>query len=597
MPKRTYSAAEVEALEKERLIPQEAPFGMHGELPGFRIPPKKRTFSKEEVDAIEQKLGRPLYSAGETTAAHALKGLAHGFTPQLYGIGNVVNQQHLSPQEAQAMGVTEEYLGEDMPAAQAYREGRDTYAQRERDAAKDNPNSATLGTMMGLAALPKGAPIAQGAVLGAGYSDADLLEGEFDSFMKDTALGAATGLVSEAIPLGVDPLMAKFEDYLRQRAANRAVKAVTGQNTPVFRTKIAKVTKQGAGDVDKVDKRIRKEGDRYLDEGIIGPFDKVENIAPKAAKARRKYANEMQTVANEVDGLIETSVDLSNVASGLRAYAANKIPRTVRGNDLKDRLLKEADNFDSIGRVSFGEAQQMKNDFVYKMQDADAFVSNKKAVNHVNKLIGDEMDATVKQLESFIDEPILKAKLAQWKDAKSKYGTFKGAADATTDRVIKNKMNRLISPSDYGIGTAAAIAQSASDGHIDPSSIATGAAFGLMNNLLRTRGSAMAARGIRGGIAGAKSIRKNANLPAMANPIAVKESREYLEQKYGDAPVQTMVDAFIPVDKIANSKFMPYLAEKAAEGPQSLAIAHYMLSGQDPEYQALINNGSEEDGE
>ncbi len=44
------------------------------------------------------------------------------------------------------------------------------------------------------------------------------------------------------------------------------------------------------------------------------------------------------------------------------------------------------------------------------------------------------------------------------------------------------------------------------------------------------------------------------------------------------------------LQKAADSKFAPVLKAAAQRGPQSLAVAHYLLSQKDPAYQALQND-------
>lgn len=60
-----------------------------------------------------------------------------------------------------------------------------------------------------------------------------------------------------------------------------------------------------------------------------------------------------------------------------------------------------------------------------------------------------------------------------------------------------------------------------------------------------------------------------------------------LADLYGGQAVKAALDAGIALDKIANTPYIKPLMEAAQKSPRELAIAHYMLSQKDPQYQAL----------
>jgi hypothetical protein len=380
------------------------------------------------------------------------------------------------------------------------------------EARRENPKSyiggellGTLPTLASLLGIPKGATIgraaasagAQGALMAAGESTADPLESPDKAIDlgMDIAKGAAFGAATQGIFSAGGGLLEKLTpSALRKTAEERAVKAATGQNISALR-KMSGTTLNSAGDIAKAEAGLRKKGRDILDEGSLQALDTVEDLAPKLSKGREKYGKLIGEIGTKIDESVPLAVDSQNIAKKMIQYAET-IPLTEQGKKLQDRILAESANFEKIGRMSFEDAQKFKNQFQYKPTDADALVSNKDVTNKVRSIIGSEMDDTVEKLAQ-LGPAETKQLLSQYKVAKSKYGTFKSASDAATDRVQKNLSNRFVSPSDYGVGATAGIlsamggAQGGDDSKM--SSLALGALAAMGNKFARTRGSALAA--------------------------------------------------------------------------------------------------------
>lgn len=63
-----------------------------------------------------------------------------------------------------------------------------------------------------------------------------------------------------------------------------------------------------------------------------------------------------------------------------------------------------------------------------------------------------------------------------------------------------------------------------------------------------------------------------------------------LADTYGAPAVKLALDTGIQIDKLANTPYIGPLMQAAANGPKSLAVAHYMMSQTTPEYQALTSS-------
>jgi hypothetical protein len=350
---------------------------------------------------------------------------------------------------------------------------------------------ASLGTALGRAAL-------QGGLMASGESTANPLESpeKLREFAADTTRGAATGAAMQGIFSGIGKGIEKLTpESLRQTAAERAVKATTGQNISALR-KMTGTTLGSAGDVDKVERGLRKVGSDIANEGVLGAFDKVEDLAPKLAQSREKYGKLIGQVGTQIDEAVPQAVDAKKIANTMADYATS-IPQTESGKRLQEKILAEAANFENMGKVTFEEAQKLKNQFKFKPQDADALISNQDATNKLRSIIGKEMDDTVEGLAAKGGE--LGDLIKNYKDYKGKYGSFKGASDAATDRVQKNLSNRFVSPSDYGVGATTGVLGALTDSQDknDDSRmkyLLYGALGAMGNKFARERGSALASR-------------------------------------------------------------------------------------------------------
>ncbi len=63
-----------------------------------------------------------------------------------------------------------------------------------------------------------------------------------------------------------------------------------------------------------------------------------------------------------------------------------------------------------------------------------------------------------------------------------------------------------------------------------------------------------------------------------------------LANQYGHQAVKMALDGGIALDKLAGSPYIGTIMSAASESPKSLAVAHYLLSQQDPKYQELTND-------
>lgn len=468
-----------------------------------------------------------------------------------------------SDEIAAAGGALKDKLSSNEPIKDIY--GRRVAQERaEVDRAREVEPEAYLagsvGTAVPMAFVP-GIGVARGATLAGGVGRAALSGGLMGSgestanplsdtaqFAKDTAGGAAVGGATQGVLSGAgaglqaggSALKGWISKGLSNLAEDRAVKAATGQNISALR-KMAGTTLQSGGDIEKAQAAIRRVGRDMLDEGSVGMLDTVEDLAPKLAGSRKAYGEQIGKIGEEIDKAVPNAVDSKKIAQEILDYAQD-IPKTEAGKKLQDRLMAEAANFEEMGRMSFTDAQKFKNQFKYRAVDADALISNQDATNKIRSIISKNMDETA---ESIAKKGGAEADLiSSYGEVKSKYGSFKSAADAATDRVQKDLSIRFVSPSDTAIGLGTGVAGYASQNNKGgpegaAKSIAYGALAAMVNKQARTRGSAFVSS-ISNSIAKALEnpgfATKFGNIIAEAakkGPVALVGTHELLMQDQG----------------------------------------------------------------
>ena len=451
----------------------------------------------------EIKSARAKYTELESAGIGALDSKLMGFADEAGGVAKTAYDAIKDPGKAYDKGLS--------GLMDSYRQNRSNLRAEMNLSQKDNPMSYLSGQIggaiigpslpgLGWMNIAKDASFLQkmkvaagvGGLAGAGTSNADLTKGELVDLAKDASLGAVTGLVVQgALSRGGKEVNGAVERF-KTVPESRAVKAVTGQNISALR-QISNTTFKSPGDIDAATNRIVKVGRDILDEpGVLNAFSKVEDMAPKLGAAREKYGQLIGDIGTKIDELAPGAVDAKNIAQKILDYA-EKIPTTEAGKKLQTRLGEEAANFEQIGNLGFIDAQKFKNQFKYKAVDADSLISNQDATNTIRNIISKEMDKTAENL-SKVGNPEIQSLLGNYKLFKSKYGSFKAASDAATDRVQKNLTNRFVSPSDYGIGSVVGLSEAITHGGPSLGTLALGAGAAAANKFSRERGSAFAAK-------------------------------------------------------------------------------------------------------
>lgn len=502
-------------------------------------------------------------------------------------------------------------LGErgDINLPDAYQTRLDSIRRADKQAKTDSPIASGIGTGAGsvMTALAPGlgalGPTAEMSALGRmgaagalggtnalGNSEAKPVTHDQEGFhldsdqlgelLKEVGIGAGSGAAfqgaaDKAAPyLGraLKPVGEKLDDaagwvgdkvddlggLFKGAGERQAFKAAVGNNAKVFDDAV----NQGV---------VNQRGRDLLDDGIVSFGANARTIAKRAGEAKKTVGKSMDELFGKIDEAVPQGVVSGpGIAEKLRSYA-DDIGGT--GNTaLTDRIHAAADEIEKLGSMTMGVAQKQKNS--WKFSPGDAVSVPKEVANRVKSIIGDEMETGVQTFASRAEpasaegfgrvlqtgsgrsvmapqstgavfkeaqsaEGALDPTKAQdlYSHLKQKYGTAASSAKSATTLANRQEKNRVFSLTDYMVGAGAGAAT------LNP---IKGIAAASANKGLRERGPASSA-------------------------VAL--------DKIGDL-VQSSPEAF--------GKFASTLQEAAKRGNHALAVTHFLLQQQDPEYRQQV---------
>lgn len=324
----------------------------------------------------------PQVSLLESAGRGAVQGATLGSSDEIVGAGGGIleaGRQYLSAGGFPSLLGDADPRGPSRGVTRAYQDTRDTEREANLIAQQSNPRTYLAGEIAGgiagsavvpQSALAKGASLgkrvltgakagaATGAAAGAGYSGADLLEGEFGEFAKDTAVGGTTGgVLGGAVPAGAAAVRGtagaarrgaqavadRTPEKLREFAGGQFFKAFGGQGRNMIRQ---------IGDADDV----RELGNWALDSGLITAGASRDTIGQRAAALNRSAGETIGALRDQaqqlgygpksswIRGQLERMVSKYRKFEGLRE--ADQLSGIV--DDFKEQLAR---NTDDAGRV------------------------------------------------------------------------------------------------------------------------------------------------------------------------------------------------------------------------------------------------------
>jgi hypothetical protein len=386
-----------------------------------------------------------------------------------------------------------------------YVERRDENIKRQRQQANDNPTATTLGTVAGslVAAVPMAAaaPIrgasmlgrmaqasAIGGAQGALYNPGDVEGEEAVGLQMDERLDNAkrSALMGAAFQGGADVLAKGFN----------AAAQMPGRLKKLAEEKSFKATGAMLRDYRRAngEEGVRRIGRWMLDKGLIQPGASYDDIAKAADTLEASSGQQLGDLIEQL-GLDES---LTRVKAIERTQIADELERDLLGgsnlpgvNEQKSIFRELIDEFRAggNGKIGVAEAEGLKRETGGlinwdRLPGADVPVKEQFYRSLYGKLKG----AAEQQADNLGGDA--------FRGLKQDYGTAVDVSKIAADRTLREGANRLLSPSDYGVGGMGAIAGFASgEGFVDRlKKMGAGASLGLANKYARTHGNPIIAK-------------------------------------------------------------------------------------------------------
>lgn len=533
------------------------------------VPEKRQRSLRELVEAGEAVAApAPDVSVAESAVLGAGQGATLGWGDEIgAGVGQFAVSDGVklgpgampSPEDTpEVRAAKEDLLLQATSQPSNYRILRDKVRDRMEAAKVANPKAYVASELGGSLVVPlPGGPAAQGAsraakvgrsmlqglgigaAAGAGASRAE----DTGGVLLDAGAGGVVGAGGGAAAEGILAPAAKWAwqkaknlpELLRKVAELRAYKA----SGPMLRD-YRRVGEEGAREI----------GRTLLDTKAVRFGSNVEDVAERLGPLRKKASEE-----------VGASIKALNAAQGgsrvSPAAVADEIERAVveplrqqkteGAKAIVRRLEAELENIRSREGMTFDEAEALKRAYSPNANfSATTTNLERGAYRRLYGTIKGHNEAEARAIEAL---PGREAGLAdRFVAAKRRYENLKPAEDAATDQVLRGEANRILSPSDQGVGMVGAVMTG------NP---ITGAATAALHNQARTRGSSA--------------------LAVVSDRLA--KGATWLGEVSRLAKVEPEVLAELVGPRAARA-----LASAAAQGDARLAVVHRALAMTDPDY-------------
>lgn len=369
--------------------------------------------------------------------------------------------------------------------AAAARENPYTYGGANLVGAVMSPVNKFIGPAKGYSTLKNiGRAGMVGGVMASGASTVDPRQSPeaFGDFLKETGAGAFVGSATQGVLSGVGGVAkALAPEGLKKFARERAVKGATGQNKKVLR--------QAAqlGQIDKIGDDLLEGAEEVGVKPIVGFGTSVDKIRDRAAAASHAAWDRVEGVYKGIDSrLSNAAISGLEIAQGIMNRARQIVP-LPKNQAVIEKMREEAEWIAQHPEITLGKAQELKNNYLFKMADSRTHALGLDGNNGIRA-------AYEKAITNAVDKYGIAEEKAIYPIAKRLYGSMATAAGAADDRAIANVSNRFISPSDYGVGLMAGMSEMLEGGaNRQAEGAITMIATALAHKILRERGSTAAA--------------------------------------------------------------------------------------------------------
>lgn len=429
--------------------------------------------------------GRPQISTLEAAGLGARKGVSLGLDEEIGGaiaadrygprdpMDRILPRAAVPPKDSEAVRL------------ERYRAERDRLTAQNEAAREQHKKTFIAGQVLGgLATAPiapgvntlKGAAAlggTYGLISGAADSKGDLTKGEVGQVAKDSLVGGGVGVLAGAGGYGLAKLAGAVAGPLTKtiRGLGRArlFKAAVGQNKRAFTQMDGKGLFEKAGE--------------YLDDIGIGFGDTTESIGAKLAKRADQIEADKSALVTALDEATPASVSPLDVAQRIEKEVAEPLKKLAANQAEYKQAMSAIDDVLGVGKeLTFAEAAQQRAAFQqlanYNRQ------GNLPASEEINRKIAQIWNDVIDEKAAPILEKLGEDGTA-YRELRHEQQLALELLGHVNNRVQGNAANRVISPSDYGMGGAAGIMTG------NPY---VGVAAAVSNHLARKYGNAAAGR-------------------------------------------------------------------------------------------------------
>ena len=386
------------------------------------------------------------------------------------------------------------------------------------------------------AAVKTGA--AYGATAGLGNSDADLTTPSLSNYgqaLKDTGKGAVIGAAGGAAGYGVGKAVssvvnpAQFAPGLRDTAETAAASALGAERSSI----------KAAGGLDDA----QSIGRYALDNGVVSPLASTDEMLSRNAALQKQGGQMMGDVYNKIDQAgastfnpLDTASAIEDKIGGFYRSPINRGETNQLENTLESVLMRGDSN------IPLSEAQSLKQELgkVANWKNSVSVSPKEQMARDAYGVVSKDIDSATQSGAESLNDPSL---LDTLKQGKSLYSDSTNAQKFLDNKSAREAGNKMFGLSDYAVAGPAIAAAPFTAGH----------------SLL-----AIPALGIKKGL-----------------------------EKFGQSTLA------VGADKVADlvsqtpevfGKWAPALQDAAQRGSQSLAVTHYLLQQNDPDFRKHVQS-------
>lgn len=370
------------------------------------------------------------------------------------------------------------------------------------------------------------------------------------------------------------------------------------------------------GDLRRLDrnKSLERVGKEALDSGIVTPLSGSQTILDRAQDLKKQAGSKIGEFKNAIDSrfgdvansdLREHLFHPTRVADRWNTELVNKLG--VISADLGKEVGGIGEKLKSLGEgpIPFAEAEKLKQQLDQRIpwnKNAKEWTPQEKLLKDAREILNEEIENGVEKITERTTHP---QAFDQWKQAKREYGAGKEISKMSQDKIFRDTANRFLSPSDYGVGAATGLAASVQNPEDRFNSFLMGAAGAGVNKFARKYGNALSATGARKASQVFDAIGNNIkNAAVQVNPKAgyqigmgisrssQKEDHTPISDQSLDVPEITSKLTRAQANSLSGTKYARQLLEAARRGGDAVSTTHFILSQQDPEYQALMKKAN-----